>query len=77
MNEAKLKSDFIPDDEAEGRLDEDRPKAKDKKKRLHDHPAWESDYYNDEVVRIVSDYLTIGSKVLAAAPARANADKDN
>jgi carboxyl-terminal processing protease len=74
LNEAKFKADFIPDDEADGRLDEERPKTKDKKKRVHDHAAWESDYYNDEVVRIVSDYLTLGSKVLAANPARANAD---
>ncbi len=30
--------------------------------------AWESSRYNDEVIRITVDYLTLGSKVLAAAP---------
>ena len=33
--------------------------------------AWESNYYNDEVLAIVTDYLTLGSRVLAAEPVRA------
>ena len=45
-------------------------KDKDKKKKYHEHPAWEPDYYNDEVVRIVADYLTLGSKVLLVKPIR-------
>ena len=61
--------------DGDNKLDEDRPKTKDKKKRHQDHQAWESDYYNDEIVRIVGDYLTLGSKVLAAAPARVGADR--
>ena len=44
-----------------------------KKKKFTEQQAWESDFYNDEVVRIVADYLTLGSKVLAANPVRAAA----
>ena len=73
LNEIKFKSEFIPDEDGENKVDEDRPKTKDKKKRFHERAAWESDYYNDEIVRIVNDYLTLGSKVLAAAPVRAAA----
>jgi carboxyl-terminal processing protease len=69
LNEAKFKAEFISEDE-DGR-DEAKAKAKDKRKRFHERAAWESDYYNDEVVRIVTDYLTLGSKALVSAPVRA------
>jgi carboxyl-terminal processing protease len=69
LNEEKFKAEFVPDDEEE-KAREEKIK-KDKKKKYTEHPAWESDFYNDEVVRIVADYLSLGSKVLAAAPVRA------
>ena len=69
LNEAKFKAEFVSDDE-DGR-DEAKAKAKDKRKRFHERSAWDSDYYNDEVVRIVGDYLTLGSKALVSAPVRA------
>ena len=69
LNEAKFKAEFISDDE-DGR-GETKAKAKDKRKRFHERSAWEPDYYNDEVVRIVGDYLTLGSKALVSAPVRA------
>ena len=69
LNEEKFRAEFISEDE-EGKLDDDR-KPKEKKKRAHQRSAWEADYYNDEVVRIVADYLTLGSKVLASAPVHA------
>ena len=36
-------------------------------------PAWEPNYYNDEVLAIVGDYLTIGRNALASTPVRAAA----
>ena len=72
LNEAKFKAEFIPEDD-DGKLDEERAAAKLKKKKYQEHPAWESDYYNDEVVRIVSEYLTLGGKVLVSAPVKPSA----
>jgi len=85
LNEAKFKAEFVGDDEENGEIKpkaengeikpkangEDKPKAKDKKKRRQHQSAWEPDYYNDEVVRIVTDYLSIGSKAVVAAPVHA------
>jgi len=67
LNEARFKAEFIADDD-DGKTDEERAAAKAKKKKFQEHPAWESDYYNDEVVRIVVDYLSLGSKVVVSAP---------
>jgi carboxyl-terminal processing protease len=69
LNEEKFRAEFVPDDEEE-KAKEEKVK-KDKKKKYTEHAAWDSDFYNDEVVRIVSDYLTLGSKVVVAAPVRA------
>lgn len=76
LNEAKFRSEFIPDEDIA--KDDDKPKAKDKaapRKKHADHPAWESSYYNDEIVKIVTDYLTLGSKVLANASGRIASDR--
>ena len=72
LNETKFKAEFISEDD-DGKTDEEHAAAKNKKKKFTEHPAWESDYYNDEVVRIVSEYLTLGSKVLVSAPVKAEA----
>lgn len=70
LNEAKFRAEFVPDEDDE-KADEEK-KAKDKpRKRYTERPAWEPDFYNDEIIKIVTDYLTLGSKVLAAAPVRA------
>ena len=45
------------------------------KKKFTEHPAWESDFYNDEVIRIVADYLTLDPNVLLVKPIRATADR--
>ena len=78
LNEDKFKNEFVPDEDemADGdRKPRRKPagdaKEKDKeKKKFHERLAWESDYYNDEVLRIVGDYLTLGSKALVSAPVR-------
>jgi len=72
LNEEKFRAEFVPDDDEEKAKEE---KKKEKKKKYTEHAAWEPDYYNDEVVRIVSDYLTLGSKVVLSAPVRAAANR--
>ena len=68
LNEEKFKAEFIAEDEDGKNADEDKPKDKKKNNRYTERPAWEPDYYNDEIVKIVGDYLSIDSKVFAAAP---------
>ncbi|MBX6312494.1 MAG: carboxy terminal-processing peptidase [Isosphaeraceae bacterium] len=69
LNEKKFRAEALADDEDGG---EERPKLKDKLKKRHSQQsAWESNYYNDEVIAILGDYLTLGSRVLVAAPTRA------
>jgi len=61
LNEAQFRSDFIPEED----VDEDDPdhgKAKDKdkaRKRFAERPVWETEFYNDEVMRIVADYVEV------------------
>lgn len=73
LNEEKFRAEFVPDED----LTQDEEKAsKDKtKKKYTEHPAWESDYYNDEIANIVADYLSLGSKVLAATSGHVNNDR--
>jgi carboxyl-terminal processing protease len=70
LNEAKFRTEYVPDDPEEKALEEKVKKDR-KKKKYVEREVWPSDFYNDEVIRIVSDYLTLGSKILAAAPERA------
>ena len=70
LNEEKFRAEFVPEDEKKDEAKAKIKKDKDKKKKFTEHPAWEPDFYNDEVLRIVADYLTLGSKVLASAPVR-------
>ena len=74
LNEEKFRAEFIPDDDPEKKEDEKAKKEKARKK-YKEHLAWEPDFYNDEVVNIVADYLTLGSKALASAPVRAAVDR--
>ena len=69
LNEEKFKAEVIDDEDD---LDEAKPKGKDKAKKRHsDQPPWDTkDFYNEEVIAIVKDYLTLGTKALAAAPVR-------
>ena len=68
LNEDKFKAETVSEDESK---DEAKAKTKGPKKRLSDHPAWEVNYYNDEVLNIVGDYLSLGQKVLVQAVKRA------
>lgn len=72
LEEAKFKAEFIPDDE-EKAAEEKEKKDKRAKKKYVEREVWISDFYNDEILRIVGDYLTLGSKALASAPVRAAA----
>ena len=72
LNEAKFKEETSTEEENndEAKLN---AKPKKEKKRLSDHPVWESNYYNDEIMHIVGDYLTFGRDVFIAAPLKAAA----
>ncbi len=69
LNETKFRAEIVTEED-----DEAKAKTKATRKRLAEHPAWESNYYNDEVMTIVGDYLSLGSKVIASAPVRAAAN---
>jgi carboxyl-terminal processing protease len=71
LNEAKFRSEYVPEDPEE-KAAEQKAKKELKKKKYTEREVWASDFYNDEVIHIVTDYLTLGSKILAAAaPERA------
>lgn len=73
LNEAKFRAETVSEEENkdEAKLDS---KPKKNKPRHAEHPAWESNYYNDEVLKIVGDYLTLGHDAFAAAPLKAAAN---
>lgn len=71
LNEAKFRAEFFPEDQEEKLAEEKAKLDKKNKKKFRERDVWVSDFYNDEVLRIVSDYLTLGSKVVAQAPERA------
>ncbi|QEH33347.1 Tail-specific protease precursor [Aquisphaera giovannonii] len=73
LNEARFKSEYAPDDEDPEHAEEVKQKKENKKKKYVEREIWASDFYNDEVVRIIGDYLTLGSKVLASLPVKAGA----
>ncbi len=54
--------------------DNDDPEKKKLVGRLHaEAKAWDEDnYYNQEIARIVADYMGLGKRVLVAAPTRVN-----
>ena len=70
LNEAKFRAEYVPEDPEE-KAAEEKAKKERKKKKFNEREVWASDFYNDEVIHIVTDYLSLGSKVLAAAPERA------
>ncbi len=67
LNEAKFRAEFIPEDPEE-RAAEEKAKKERKKKKFTEREIWPSDFYNDEVLHILTDYLSLGGKVLAANP---------
>ncbi len=71
LNEVKYRAEVVSEDDEQDQIAKDKKKLR---KKYTDHPAWESNYYNDEIVAIVTDYLTLGSKILAAAPVRIGAN---
>ena len=72
LNEAKFAAETVSEEENKDEAKVDG-KPKKNKPRLAEHPAWEPNYYNDEVLRIVGDYLTLGRDALVAAPLKAAA----
>jgi len=79
LNEAKFRAEVIGPEEEEDAVDKPKVAAKEaekgKKPRRSDRPAWDSNYYNDEVIAIVDDYLELAAKS-AAQGAAATAKPD-
>jgi carboxyl-terminal processing protease len=73
LNEAKFKAEYAPDEDDPEHADEEKAKKDKKKKKFIEREVWASDFYNDEVIRVVGDYLNLGSKILAANPIKAAA----
>ena len=73
LNEAKFKAEMVSEEENKDEAKVDG-KPKKNRPRLAEHPAWEPNYYNDEILHIVGDYLTLGHDVFVAAPLRAAAN---
>ncbi len=75
LNEAKFREEIRADDKDKDPVDEDgKPiatKAKKKKGPRKSDVVWEKEYYNDEILAIVNDYLTLGQQILVAEPVKA------
>jgi carboxyl-terminal processing protease len=67
LNEEKFRAEVRAekDEEEENRNGRRRPSKRE---------IWESNHYNDEILSILGDYVTLGSRVLIAAPVRAGAN---
>ncbi|WP_165226623.1 carboxy terminal-processing peptidase [Aquisphaera insulae] len=73
LKEAQFKAEYAPEDDDPQHAEEVKAKKEMKKKKFVEREIWNSDFYNDEVVRVIGDYLTLGSKVLASLPVKAAA----
>jgi len=73
LNEEKFRAEYFP--ETEENPEAENGKSDKPKKKFNEREVWASDFYNDEVIRIVADYLALGSKMLAANPGGAAADR--
>jgi carboxyl-terminal processing protease len=74
LNEAKFKSEYFPDEDDKEAAEEKKAEKEKKKKKYTEREVWSTDFYNDEILRIVGDYLTLGSKDLASNPVKAAAN---
>ncbi len=71
LNEAKFRAEVRADDKA----GDAKPKGKKGPKKNPD-VIWESEYYNDEILAIVDDYINLGERVLVAEPVKATANAE-
>jgi carboxyl-terminal processing protease len=78
LNEKKYRAEFVnadkeDDDAAKVAPEPGKATPKESRRRLNrGRTAWERDFdfVNNEILEIVSDYVTLGSEVLASAPVR-------
>ncbi|GIW88833.1 MAG: tail-specific protease [Isosphaeraceae bacterium] len=74
LNEQKFREESRRDEQAD---EESKAKARGRKRRGQVEAWDEKDHYNQELARIVADYVVLGRQVLLAAPTRAeNAGED-
>ncbi len=72
LDETKYRAEVVSEDEEQDEIAKDK---KAKRRKHYDRPAWESNYYNDEIINVVADYLTLGSKAIAAAPVKVDVNQ--
>ena len=66
LSEEKFRAEYVPpEDDENGDTKKDEAKGK-PKRRQTDRAAWEPGFYNDEVLAIIADYVSLGAKELAA-----------
>ena len=63
----EMAANEVDDEEAKTDKDKDKEKA-DKKTKRKERVVWESDFYNDEIIAIVADYVALGGNILTAGP---------
>jgi carboxyl-terminal processing protease len=70
LNEAKFRAEVRAEKD-----DDERTKNPDgttkRTRRRSNRDVWESNHYNDEIIAITTDYMTLGGRLLIAAPVRA------
>lgn len=73
LNEKVFRDEYVsPESEDEKAKDGEQAKTKARRRKAGDNQPWNADFYTEEIVSILTDYLTLGSKVLASVPARAD-----
>lgn len=75
LNEQKFRAEMAANevDEEDAKVDKEE---KDKpKKKAAERIVWEANFYNDEILAIVSDYIGMAGNILTAGPVRAGADE--
>ncbi len=71
LNEEKFRAEMAAQelDEEEAKADEGADGAP---KKREERKAWEPSFYNDEIMAIIADYVTLGGKILTAGPIKAD-----
>ena len=74
LNEKRFREEIRADDKDDEAKAKITKKSKGKKGSRKSDVIWEAEYYNDEILAIVNDYLTLGSRILVADPIKATAN---
>ncbi len=72
LNEKTFRAEMAANevDEEEAKTNPDEEKADKETKKSRERVVWESNFYNDEIIAIVADYMAMGGNILTAGPVR-------